>query len=217
MTMKTLKEFTEWLEEEAQQQPFSMDTLKSMTSKKPSESELKTILHYLETTLGPAKSQGSSRAVWFPNDTQVLKVGLVYEELDQNKREVKNIKCMGEAYAPRLYDYHPKFYWLLIERLQTLNEPEFVEAFSKRVGIKLEPRMNINGIDSNMALVITNLIGGFQTKTYRDLLNKFNESPWFQGLMAQMKRCRVDPGDLHYENWGIRPSTGELVLLDLGF
>jgi hypothetical protein len=125
---------------------------------------------------------------------------------------------MGEVYAPKLYDFHPFFYWMLMERIEPITtEAQFVEQFSKHVGLELQPRMVINGIDSNLALVITNLIGGFQTKTYRDLLNKFGESTWFKSLISRMKKCRMDPGDLHYENWGLRPSTGELVLLDLGF
>ena len=216
--MKTLKEFTQWLEEEQTPNSFSLETLKRIQSAKPSEKELNLVLSYLQKTLGKPSQKGSSRAVWILNETQVLKVGLLYEELDQNKREVKNLKCMGQDYAPKLYDFHPHFYWLLMEKVFPItNEVQFVEQFSKHVGLQLQPRMIINGIDSNIALVITNLIGGFQTKTYKDLLMKFNESSWFKTLISKMKKCRMDPGDLHYENWGIRPSTGELVLLDLGF
>lgn len=216
--MKTLKEFINWLQKEQFPNSFSLETLKKIQSTKPSEKELNLILSYLQRTLGKPSQKGSSRAVWILNDIQVLKVGLIYEELDQNKREVKNIKCMGETYAPKLYDFHPHFYWILMEKIEPIvSEAQFVEQFSKQVGLQLQPRMKINDIDSNIALVITNLIGGFQTKTYKDLLMKLNESSWFKTLIAKMKKCRMDPGDLHYENWGIRPSTRELILLDLGF
>jgi hypothetical protein len=217
--MITLKEFSKWLEEESvMQNGFSIEELRKISAGKPSERGLKATIDYLTKTLGKPTHSGSSRAVWAISNTEVLKVGLNFEELDQNKKEVKIIRCIGNAYAPNLIDFHPGYYWLLLERVQpVVNEAQFVELFSKSVGMELKPRMNISGIDSNVALVITNLIGGFQTKTYRSLLDSFNQSPWFKELMNRIRKCRMDPGDLHYENWGVREGTRELVILDFGF
>lgn len=210
--LKKLRENNGYLE------PFSIEELKRISAGKPSKHNLETVLNYLINTLGKPARSGSSRGVWEVNSTTVLKVGFVFDELDQNKREVKNMKCLGSAFAPNLIDFHSGFYWLLIERLKPVTtEAEFVKLFGERVGMALEPRMTINGIDSNIALVITNLIGGFQTKTYKNLLDSFNQSPWFREMMSKIKKCKMDPGDLNYDNWGIRPSTGELVILDLGF
>jgi hypothetical protein len=47
--------------------------------------------------------------------------------------------------------------------------------------------------------------------------NQWMKSKWYAGLIRALRNCQVHAEDFHYKNWGIRPSTGELVLLDLGF
>ena len=49
-----------------------------------------------------------------------------------------------------------------------------------------------------------------------DILVKY-KTKWFDGLVAKIKSCKIDPDELASRNWGIRESTGELILLDYGF
>jgi NAD kinase len=43
------------------------------------------------------------------------------------------------------------------------------------------------------------------------------KNKWYAGLIAGLRKCQVQADDFHHKNWGIRPTTGDLVLLDLGF
>lgn len=42
-------------------------------------------------------------------------------------------------------------------------------------------------------------------------------SKWYQILVKRLRECQVSTFDLTANNWGIRPATGQLVILDLGF
>jgi hypothetical protein len=98
---------------------------------------------------------------------------------------------------------------LIEERAQTFYEDDedgrFVKRFSEQTGYEFESADDI--ID---------MFAGWQqwAEVYEELTQT---SPWFKGLIDAVEGCNVSSHDFHAGNWGIRPSTGELILIDLGF
>jgi hypothetical protein len=222
--MKTLKEFTQWLEEEtATHSDFSIEELKRIGKGASVNQETQVAIYrYLKSTLGQSNWSGSFRYAWILDEQRILKLIKGVDRISQNQQELKNSTCLGSHFSVQVLDYHPQFYWLIEERVNQLSEQEFVEEFSKQTGIKLEERTEFDdGLSLTTSIVLTDIVEHFVTGKKRDryktIYSKFSKSKWFMSLINKLKGCKVSSEDFHFENWGIRPSTGELVLLDLGF
>jgi hypothetical protein len=147
---------------------------------------------------------------------------------------------MTKTYALEILDYHPKFWWVIEEKLQTFNSDKFAEVFLAQVEIDPEgwedDEDTENPIDwvalfknpvtaeGTIAGAIYFAVTGLGTVTRKSVVrrmtlvnNQFFKSQWYVGLINALKGCKVASHDFHGGNWGIRPSTGEFVLLDLGF
>jgi hypothetical protein len=214
--MKTLREFNTWLNEEMNHAEFSIEELKQKTS------DIE-VIQYADKTLGPQINvQSSYRSVWIIDDQRVLKVARWAQIAVQNKQELKNSKCLGPTYSVIVLDNHPQFIWLIQERVRGLRtDEELVRAFGNAIGTQLPDELEVDGVERSTSELITTVIGNLANNErvwkYEPICKMFEKSDWFNGLIEQLKSCRVSSSDFHYENWGIRPSTGELVLLDLGF
>jgi hypothetical protein len=230
--MRTLKEFTTWLnEEEAASPKFSIEQLKTIGVGDVSKENLVATHKYINRAFGPPKWEGSYRYAWPLENGTVLKVAKKINGIEQNENELRNSKCLGPEFSVQVIDYHPQFYWLVEEKVDELSEAEFVQEFNKKLGTSFQNRMEIDDdININTALLITDviedLVNGVKNKRYKKIYPLFTKSvwfdttsepTWFETLLSKLKGCNVSSNDFHHENWGIRPSTGEFVILDLGF
>jgi hypothetical protein len=203
----TLKKTYQWLlQEEAVPGVFSFKEFRKLTT-------LDEISDYLYSTLHQPLGRGVYRGTWELNSRTVLKVPLSPDAIKQNENEVKNIACLGENYAVKMIEHHPEFLWIVEEKLKTLSEEEFEAKISKLLGMKLDWLEAKSLIYKSVEIA-----QGKSFPYYDDLYEQLNEkNPWFRGLIDGLKNCNVDSHDFHDQNWGIRPSTGQMVLLDLGF
>jgi len=223
MTMKTLKEFNAWLEEE-QSFEFSIEKLKKIGTGPVSQETQVEIYRYLQKTLGQSSWSGSFRYTWPLDDQRVLKLIKGVDRISQNQQELKNSRCLGHDYAVQVLDYHPQFYWLIEERVEHLSDEQFVAEFNKKLGTNFGESVE-GGHGGEMSTsfmittVISNIVGGHMKRndSYFKFYPYFLKSEWFAPLAEKLETCQVSSDDFHNENWGIRPGTGELVLLDLGF
>lgn len=166
------------------------------------------ILDYCFDTLGKP-NKGAARFAWNLNDSQVLKVVRELKYVDQNQQELKNIECVGERFAVKVYDFD-KFnqFWIIEERVEAYPEaydnPKFIEKMNSILGTNYDDWFPIMGL--------------FAIQGYDETKEKLlKTNAWFQNIVKALEDCDVGTEDLHPGNWGIRPSTGELVILDLGF
>lgn len=223
--MKTLKEFTTWVEEETMvHTEFSIETLKAIpvSTTRITNKELAKIEQYVNHTLGQSAGKGSFRKIWIIDDNRILKLVKDADHVFQNQQEKMNTECVGVSYSAQVLDHHPQFYWLIEERVEPLSSSNFVAQFAKQLRTKLGPETKLaDGVGMTTWFMITNVIGdlvsGKEDERYRNIYPLFRKSRWFTGLVKKLQGCNVSSEDFHYENWGIRPSTGEFVLLDLGF
>lgn len=218
--MKSLKEFVQWLEEETEE--FSIEKLKTFGTEKVSHHIKNQLFSYISKHLGNPKWGGDFRYAWPLDENKVLKLAKNLEGVEQNKLEYKNSQCMGSKYAVQVLDHHHQFYWLIEERLGQLEDNEFYAAINKKLGTNFGDRVMMpSGISIDSTLVIIGIIIDMVQKRrrakYQEFYPYFENSEWFLGLVGVLEGCTVGYHDFHSGNWGIRPSTGELVILDLGF
>lgn len=222
--MRTLKEFMSWVDQETLKEgQFDLDGLKTVPSHQDPKFELLFIKRYLTQTLGQPITTGTYRFAWFLDEKTVIKIPKETQFLVQNENEVRNAACMGKEHTIQVFDHHPRFYWIIEERVRPLSEEEFVQEFSNQIGVPLdmETELSPDIPDFGTALLITDMIEAMvnneRPKRYESVRWMFEKSPWLTKLIKKLQGCKVSGSDFHNENWGIRPSTGELVLLDLGF
>lgn len=222
--MKTLKEFSRWLEEEqsAKTPKFSIKKMKQLGSGVVDQQAQVQMYEYLKKTLGASNWSGSFRYTWILDDQRVLKLIKGVDKIYQNKQELKNSKCLGPTYSVQVLDHHPQFYWLIEERVEHVDDEQLVALFNERLRTKLTNRTEtLSGIDMDTTFMIMNIISDLvrnkKRQAYRDIYKQFESSEWFVGLLTKLKMCKVSSDDFITENWGLRKNTNELVLLDLGF
>jgi hypothetical protein len=181
---------------------FSIQELESIT-------EPRLIMSYLNKTLGGTALGGQGRVVYNIDDKTIVK--FAYDsDYQQNKVELENSLCLGEKYAVKVIHHHPKFYWLIEERLKLLSLEAFNKEILNRTGVKMDGVFDFpDAVQTEMHDKISK-----QAEIHNAEMKK---SPWYLGLLRGLKKCTINSRDFHYANWGIRPSTGELILLDLGF
>jgi hypothetical protein len=213
--MKTLKEFSTWFNEETSHNVFSVEELKQKVSHLE-------ITQYAYKTLGQPINKGTYRSAWVIDEQRILKIVHETNFTNQNRQELKNSKCLGSVYSIEVFDNHPEFIWLIQERVQGLRtDEELVRAFGNAIGTQLPDELEVDGVERSTSELITtvidNLANNERVWKYEPIYEIFEESDWFNGLIEQLRKCRVSSSDFHYENWGTRQSTGQLILLDLGF
>jgi len=217
--MKTLKQFTSWLKEEQElSNQFSFETFSAI------EDRVKAI-QYLVKTKMRVIGTGSFRATFALTDSKVLKIATMIEGIEHNKREVAHSKCLGKKFAVDVYKHHPEFWWLIEERAELLDDDSFVSAFFSNLGIDKSAYPYFNDLDIQHTIEIAQ--SGRTVSRYRDdyvFENKLKAarhwlkvSGWFRELIEGLKQCNVGSDDFGTNNWGFRTSTGQLVIIDLGF
>ena len=209
--------------------PFDMRALQKCKTLKEAKFYIEKTLKYMD--------EGVSRATFELDKDRIIKVALREADVEQNEREVINAKCMTKKYAVEVVDYHPKFWWVIEEKLETLSEEEFGKFFLYQVetdpegweteGLEIDWERvfnNPSAAEMTIANAISVAVRGFGSVNRKEFVNRmtvvdrqFSKSQWYVGLIAALKGCKVASDDFHGGNWGIRPSTGEFVLLDLGF
>lgn len=199
-----------------QQESFSMEKLKNLRTSKE-------IRRYTQITLGDEElGRGQARVAYLVGNDKVLKVALSDNKAYQNQNEITNSKCLGSRYTPKIYDFDPRFSWILTEHVnQTKSTEVLVQKLNELTGLDQEEELRFgNSFDvqdffSDLAALTAreNVLPKYQNR--HDFL--MSHSEWYQGLVKSLIGCKVSTWDFHKNNWGIRPSTGELVLLDVGF
>jgi hypothetical protein len=193
---------------------FSLLALKQLkTSKKMRD--------YVKRTLQLVSSPGQARAAYAIDENTVLKIALSDNKTYQNKNEVENSKCLGPTYSVKVLSFHPRYIWIVEERVRPItSSKELTAKFNELTNIedpelRFRNSMDIQEFLSDMPSLLsrTTQSNGYQYR--HDLL--MSSSSWYRGLLEKLNGCQVASWDFHKDNWGIRPSTGELVLLDIGF
>jgi hypothetical protein len=172
--------------------------------------DLESVIQYVRSTLKRLGS-GSFRDTWIVDGNRILKVIRRKENREQNSNEVKHATCLGSHYAPNILDYDKEnFYWILEERLNPIGGEALFGKLQELIGYKFSGWQELKFFFVYGSTSLHNDPSSLVYKLY-------NKSEWLKGLFDELEGCKVDTSDFHDENWGVRPSTGELVLLDLGF
>jgi len=200
--MKSLSQFFSFLlQEEATKSNWKIQELKELDN----IDDVRSYIYDKFTLI----ANGSGRNVYAVDDKLILKVAKSPYLSEQNENELKHATCLGPSHAPIIYDYdHKHFYWLLEERLEPIEGKELFDRLNALLGHQFTDWLDLRNFFANTHL--PDYSSGVFTRLYHD-------SPWLKKLVDELRTCDVDADDFHDENWGIRPSTRELVLLDLGF
>lgn len=185
---------------------FSIEELISIQTRRD-------VYTYLNQTLGHPLNGGSARIVYAIDDKTVIKYA--YDgDYYQNENELRNSKCLGKHYAVQVFQHHPEFWWLIEERLTQTTRTSLPEKFHELTGMLTDVATikELFGFNS-----IKNDWDGIVHETTKVLHDKLMQNQWYSGLKKSLDGCGVSAIDFGFPNWGIRDSTGELVLLDLGF
>jgi hypothetical protein len=216
--MKTLVDFTAWLKENNAH--FSVEELRSFET-------YEQIKNYLTEHWGPPDFTGLYREVWVLDFERVIKL-VKDEDVEQNKREIKNARCLGR-FATQIFEHDPKFRWVIQEKAMVLSEQDFLNKIQEQLGHEFYDYQEVQSFIYYSVLKLTynteeeelwmadHLPSNIDPFLFKELFETiYGSNPWFADLINRLKKCRVDSSDFHHENWGIRPSTGELILIDLG-
>lgn len=223
--MRNLKQLWRWLKENEDypesEEEFSIQKLKELN-------DLETVQKYLISCFGEPDFKGTARDVWLLDNQTILKL-VGHPSSSQNRNEAKNIGCLGKKYAPEMLDHHPDFLWIIQERLFQIDKQDLSDKLLERLGYRFVDWYQMRNffyystlrVNSHEELDDSWGLEAFQNRHQIEWAKKFfdrlyGQNTWFTNLIDRLAGCRVDASDFHDENWGIRPSTGELVILDLG-
>lgn len=201
--INSLREFMKFLlHEEAQfaSMAFDLQKLKSME-------DFDEIKIYVVENLKELAS-GAARRTYIIDDKTILKLAKSPGWNYQNKNEVQHATCLGKSHAPIIFDYDSKnYYWIIEERLQPISDKELFNKLESLIHYRFRSWMNLKNFFATISI-----------QDYDPLFAELYEgSEWLRKLVDELQKCEVSTNDFHDENWGVRPETGELVLLDLGF
>ena len=190
---------------------FSLETLRS----KPT---LKEARAYIRESLGEELGRGHARGAWAIDDKTIVKV-VLGTKLYENENEVKHAACLGEEYAVKVFEFHPEFWWLIEERLNPIQESDFVKRFNALTGVTMNSSDEIQDAFAFLDHMKDewSVANDPAFPASKLLHQKLLGNKWFAGLVDKIELCNVHPKDFHCKNWGLRPSTGQLVLIDVGF
>jgi hypothetical protein len=188
---------------EEQQQQSLLEKLKTVHS---IEETLKIIK---ENKLEVLSEQGSTRVVYKLNEEFVLKIPVYSSYIRFNLEEINNFPCLTKRFAAEITEFHPKGYWLVMEFVKPF-ERDNPEEFNKKVEQILGFPVNDRTGEVLVQAVVENRYSP-DTKLKKQLCKT---SEWFRELTTKLSSCKVGGQDLSWFNWGLRESTGELVMLD---
>jgi len=149
-------------------------------------------------------------------------------DFEQNANESRNSSCLGKKYAVQLTAKHHEFWWIAEEKIQPLSLEAFISELEKRLGpIPSFPQpthsatqqATLDKLDSkeNTFMMALEFAVGSPASSSPYNIKAWMNNPWYKGLIAGLRKCQVEAHDFHHKNWGIRPGSGELIILDLGF
>ncbi len=162
---------------------------------------------YLLSTLDFPLGKGASRKVYDLENGKVIKLAYTGENAD-NQREWINSRCLGESYCPKVYTHAVNYLWIVVEKVNQIKyDHEFVSLIEKK--LKVKPG---HYDDSALVELFTRNGPGF------DALHPklYGKNQWYTTLYDGLNSCNINKDDFYPRNWGVRPSTGELLLVDLG-
>ncbi len=147
-------------------------------------------------------SSGATRDVYDIDEHSVLKVAKQITDLKLNNQEVIASRCLGKTYASEVIAADPEGFWIIAEKLQPVAYNDFA--------VWMEDELNYSGNPNTFGDLLIN-----QNDEVHQYLYQHNL--WFKGLIDGLKRCKVDPFDMGYKNWGFRSGQKNPVLLDYAF
>jgi hypothetical protein len=215
LIQETVQRELKMLRENGYLEPFSMDELRAFHTPRDARK-------YLDDHLEKA-GEGDFRITYGLDEDTVIK--FAKEEIMQNAQEARNARCLPKTYVVQVFEKHPEFWWIVMERLQKLSREQFVAAFEQRIGAPVPYKPDGRGYDLEQkeSKIMMAIEFGVNPHDYNaqgeHMVNHktWLKNKWYAGLIAGLRKCQVQADDFHHKNWGIRPSTGDLVLLDLGF
>jgi hypothetical protein len=201
--INSLREFMKFLlREEAQltSKAFDLQKFKSLE-------DYHEIVSYVKENLEELAS-GAARRTYIIDDKTILKLVRGAGWNYQNKNEVQHATCLGKSHAPIIFDYDSKnYYWIIEERLQPISDKELFNKLESLIHHRFKDWFDLKSFFATINI-----------QNYDPLFAELYEgSEWLRKLVDELQKCEVSTQDFHDENWGVRPETGELVLLDLGF
>lgn len=211
--MRTLQEFFAFLTEETTGYGSPVE---EVVQQLQSLEGLKEVEQFLNQELGQPVAGGMSRRIWNLSDTKIVKVVRAVASNDENRKEVEHATCLGQKLAPVIYQYDRKnFLWIIEERLSQIEEEDLFDFFEEKFQYRFKDWVELKQFFQFISHTQRSKESYPKlTKLFTRLLNT-NE--WFQAFSKELWDCDVNSEDFHSDNWGVRPSTGEVVLLDLGF
>lgn len=152
---------------------------------------------------------GATRTVYDFGNGLVLKIVNDSEKIYANKFEAQTYSCLGYDYAAEVKLVDEDGLWLIMEKVKKINSVIFEEEVAKLLNLSENTFEPLKG---KLERIFQN---SFIDTEYTEQFYK--QSEWYRGLYDKLKQCRVWSGDLASKNFGIRPKTKQLVLLDFGF
>jgi hypothetical protein len=219
---KVLKEELTRLEDRSE--GFSFDALNACETLEDAEQYAKTHLERV--------GQGLFRTAYGLDDNTVLKVLRTDgDDIDhmQNAQEARNASCLPKRYVAQVLRKHPEFWWIVVERVNPLTIEKFIAELEKRLGpipvaknateMDTKPVSTLDGLDSkeNAFMMAVEYAVNSPSSSSPYNIKQWMTNKWYRGLIQAIRTCQVEAHDFHHKNWGIRASTNELVILDLGF
>jgi len=216
MKLNSLLEYL--LTEKIRSKNFNMREFKSLTDFKDASVYARERLEQI--------GEGSSRLVFILSSSKVLKLVNIDADpsghYDENDQWVENLEgsmkkgvWQNEAefatytnshnslLLPKIYDHHPKFYWLISELVKPLKWNDWT-TFEKTSGVSKE--------DLNEFRYSMSDNDGTGTGDRED----YEDSPFLVALFDLISDQGIDPNDLQSgDQWGVTVD-GKLVLLDSG-
>jgi hypothetical protein len=226
--MKTLREVFSFYESEEKKLDLSLEDsggrdvdLKAIGTFLRTLKSWKEIREYCEKAFQYVGA-GSYRIVFEINSSAIIKLLINAQEGYQNKNEVEFAQCLGSKHAPVIFDFDSEnYYWIIEENVPTTSPDRLFQKLEKILG------HTFSSVDEMVRFFTIafddNYRNGFQqrlpkkAKPYVKIYEKNLNNEWLMTLKNAVQNCEVASRDFHDENWGIRPSTGELILIDLGF
>jgi hypothetical protein len=148
-----------------------------------------------------------------------------FPDNSENENEVRIKTCGDDTYLTKIFAYDKEGYkWLITEKVQPMGSKEtFVEI--------LKPKLAGSGFMEDLGSMYDDYYGDVKIKDlgpakfilfFVRLLESpptavKKPNPWLKGLMQVIKKCKINPSDLHFRNWGYRRDTDQLVILDYGY
>lgn len=164
----------------------------------------------------PRLGGGGTRDAFDIGGGKVLKIAFAvdFEVYQQNQNEWDISHCGGTKFLTKVYEHAYNFNWIIVEKVDPITDQALSTLLSLKLGVK-----GVKSVDSHKfrQLIERGLQRDFTSspgKIYLEL-RKYNQ--WFLEFTDTLIKCNIDHSDFKFDNWGIRPSTGELVVLDYGF